>query len=158
MKKYAKKRVAAAETQIEEQVQQDVAAPGPEDILQRMQQQLSSIERKIDSLVNKQPAQHRQPDRQHGDARRERQMFKVVCADCGNECEVPFKPSGDRPVYCRECFSTRKNSSPFSERRDEGGRRAEHRREERHEHKHRDENARFIEKKKRQQKHKSRRR
>ncbi|MDD5681408.1 MAG: hypothetical protein PHI59_09245, partial [Candidatus Omnitrophica bacterium] len=24
------------------------------------------------------------------------------------ECEVPFKPSGDRPVYCKECFSKRK--------------------------------------------------
>jgi len=27
---------------------------------------------------------------------------------CNKECEVPFKPSGDRPVYCKECFSKRK--------------------------------------------------
>jgi CxxC-x17-CxxC domain-containing protein len=33
-----------------------------------------------------------------------RQMFKAVCAECGNECEVPFKPSGDRPVLCSACF------------------------------------------------------
>ena len=33
-----------------------------------------------------------------------REMHKAVCADCGNECEVPFKPSEDRPVYCRDCF------------------------------------------------------
>ena len=37
-----------------------------------------------------------------------REMHKVTCADCKKECEVPFKPSGDRPVYCRECFSKRK--------------------------------------------------
>jgi len=38
-----------------------------------------------------------------------REMHKATCADCQKECEVPFKPSGDRPVYCRECFSKRKN-------------------------------------------------
>lgn len=37
-----------------------------------------------------------------------KEMHKAVCADCGNECEVPFKPSGDRPVYCRDCFSKHK--------------------------------------------------
>ena len=34
----------------------------------------------------------------------DRKMYKAVCADCGKECDVPFKPTGDRPVYCRECF------------------------------------------------------
>jgi CxxC-x17-CxxC domain-containing protein len=38
-----------------------------------------------------------------------REMHKAVCADCGKECEVPFKPSGDRPVYCKECFMKRKS-------------------------------------------------
>ena len=33
-----------------------------------------------------------------------REMHKAVCAECKQECEVPFKPSGDRPVYCRDCF------------------------------------------------------
>jgi len=33
-----------------------------------------------------------------------RKMFKAICADCGKECEVPFKPMEGRPVYCRECF------------------------------------------------------
>ena len=27
-----------------------------------------------------------------------REMSKATCSDCGKECEVPFKPSGDRPV------------------------------------------------------------
>ncbi|WP_081477319.1 CxxC-x17-CxxC domain-containing protein [Methanocella arvoryzae] len=33
-----------------------------------------------------------------------REMHKAVCADCKKECEVPFAPSGDRPVYCQDCF------------------------------------------------------
>jgi len=41
---------------------------------------------------------------------KERSMHKAVCADCGKSCDVPFKPSGDRPVYCRECFSKHKPS------------------------------------------------
>ena len=39
-----------------------------------------------------------------------REMHKANCADCQKECEVPFKPSGGRPVYCKECFSKRKDS------------------------------------------------
>jgi CxxC-x17-CxxC domain-containing protein len=36
-----------------------------------------------------------------------RQMYSVVCADCGQQTEVPFEPRGDRPVYCRDCFAKR---------------------------------------------------
>jgi len=37
-----------------------------------------------------------------------REMHKVTCADCGKETEVPFKPDGTRPVYCRECYQNHK--------------------------------------------------
>ncbi|NQU98448.1 DNA-directed RNA polymerase [Candidatus Woesearchaeota archaeon] len=37
-----------------------------------------------------------------------REMHKATCADCKNECEVPFKPTEGKPVYCKECFSKRK--------------------------------------------------
>jgi len=43
-----------------------------------------------------------------GGDRSPREMHKVVCADCGNECTVPFKPSNDRPVYCRDCYGKHK--------------------------------------------------
>jgi CxxC-x17-CxxC domain-containing protein len=33
-----------------------------------------------------------------------REMHKAICSNCGKECEVPFKPSGSKPVFCRECF------------------------------------------------------
>ncbi len=36
-----------------------------------------------------------------------KQMFRATCANCGNKCEVPFKPSGDKPVLCRECFGNK---------------------------------------------------
>lgn len=38
----------------------------------------------------------------------ERKMHKVTCAECGQETEVPFKPDGRRPVYCKECYRKRK--------------------------------------------------
>ncbi|MCW4006061.1 MAG: hypothetical protein NWF04_05645 [Candidatus Bathyarchaeota archaeon] len=37
-----------------------------------------------------------------------REFHKATCADCGKECEVPFKPDGTRPVYCRECYAKRR--------------------------------------------------
>lgn len=37
-----------------------------------------------------------------------RELHKAICADCGNECELPFKPTGERPVYCRDCFGKHK--------------------------------------------------
>ena len=33
-----------------------------------------------------------------------REMFEVVCAECGCTTQVPFKPVNDRPVYCRDCY------------------------------------------------------
>jgi len=41
-----------------------------------------------------------------------RQMYPAICSACGKETEVPFQPSGDKPVYCRECFQQRRASSP----------------------------------------------
>lgn len=35
----------------------------------------------------------------------QREMHDVTCAACGVQTQVPFRPSSDRPVYCRDCFS-----------------------------------------------------
>ncbi|MEI6494679.1 MAG: CxxC-x17-CxxC domain-containing protein [bacterium] len=40
-------------------------------------------------------------------------MHQAICAECGNSCEVPFRPSGDKPVYCSNCFGSKKG---FDER------------------------------------------
>ncbi|HPT08582.1 MAG TPA: hypothetical protein PLE28_02720 [bacterium] len=47
---------------------------------------------------------NRNSDRRSFD-RRDKSMVKVVCDNCHKECEVPFKPSGDKPVYCDDCFN-----------------------------------------------------
>lgn len=46
------------------------------------------------------------PFRAHGFKRTSgpREMHKAVCSECGKECEVPFKPTEGRPVYCKECW------------------------------------------------------
>lgn len=33
-----------------------------------------------------------------------REMFKTVCSNCNKECEVPFRPTSGKPVYCSDCF------------------------------------------------------
>ena len=50
--------------------------------------------------------------------RNDRETFRATCADCGKSCELPFKPSNGRPVYCRDCF--KKHSPEESHGRDSG--------------------------------------
>jgi len=37
-----------------------------------------------------------------------REMHKATCSECGKECEVPFKPTEGKPVYCKECYMKKK--------------------------------------------------
>ena len=46
--------------------------------------------------------------RRSRDGGEQRQMYTVVCAECGKETEVPFEPKNDRPVYCRDCFDAQR--------------------------------------------------
>ncbi len=41
-----------------------------------------------------------------------REMHSAVCAACGKTCQVPFQPSGEKPVYCSDCFQGQRNNSP----------------------------------------------
>ena len=38
-----------------------------------------------------------------------RQEYEVTCSQCGQPTTVPFKPTLDRPVYCRTCFQARRS-------------------------------------------------
>ena len=45
------------------------------------------------------------------------ELFPAVCFECKRNCEVPFRPTGDKPVYCLDCFNRQphvpgRNSSP----------------------------------------------
>lgn len=42
---------------------------------------------------------------------RDVQLFKATCSECGKPCEVPFKPSGDKPVYCKDCFNNKRDDN-----------------------------------------------
>ena len=46
-----------------------------------------------------------------GRDRRPMEMHEAVCAKCGKECQVPFRPSGDKPVLCSDCFRESGGSS-----------------------------------------------
>jgi len=39
-------------------------------------------------------------------------MTKVTCASCGVDCEVPFNPTSNKPVYCSDCFRKQNKDSP----------------------------------------------
>lgn len=43
-----------------------------------------------------------------------KEMFDAVCGSCGNDCTVPFRPTGEKPVLCSDCF----DKSGGRERRD----------------------------------------
>ena len=43
--------------------------------------------------------------------RPQRQMYPAVCSECGKETQVPFQPRGDKPVYCSDCFASRRQGS-----------------------------------------------
>jgi len=43
------------------------------------------------------------------------EMFSATCATCNKQCEVPFRPNGEKPVYCRDCFRNQ-NDAPTGDR------------------------------------------
>lgn len=44
-------------------------------------------------------------DNRKSQGRPEREQFTAICAECGQEAKIPFKPREDRPVYCSDCFA-----------------------------------------------------
>lgn len=51
-----------------------------------------------------------------GDRGEKPTMHPATCDKCGKACEVPFKPMGSKPVYCKDCFV--KPTDSFSDRSD----------------------------------------
>jgi CxxC-x17-CxxC domain-containing protein len=43
-----------------------------------------------------------------------KQMYSATCSTCGKPCEVPFKPLGDRPVFCKDCFRSQRDGAAIS--------------------------------------------
>ena len=53
----------------------------------------------------------------------DREDTTVTCADCGDQCTVPFVPRSNKPVYCSDCFRQYKPDNPDNDRpsRDDRG-------------------------------------
>ena len=50
------------------------------------------------------PSCRAEKKRQFRESRGPRQMYPVICSECGKEATVPFQPKGDKPVLCDDCF------------------------------------------------------
>jgi CxxC-x17-CxxC domain-containing protein len=92
----------------------------------QIQGQLAVLDRKLDSFMTKsltelaqalaaskpvvRPQVHMPPSVRPAQSEfpLRRPMYAVICYECGKDSELPFKPSGNRPVYCKECFAKRK--------------------------------------------------
>jgi len=87
-------------------------------LINKIQAQLIELNKKVDTLINRSLPAARPSSTPHVDRtnlavrsnerNKGRVMHKAICADCNKECSIPFKPTGDRPVYCQECFARRK--------------------------------------------------
>lgn len=51
----------------------------------------------------------KKPFRKGGADRRDhdapKQLYTAECSNCHAQCEVPFRPNGSKPVFCRNCFN-----------------------------------------------------
>ena len=114
----AKKSVKQKSAQSAASAQQDVVG-----LITTLIGKLVVLEAKIDNVLNRVSQRPQEAPRQQPaqvapvmQNNNRRSMHKAVCADCRKECEVPFRPSADRPVYCKNCFTARKRKDTFMPR------------------------------------------
>ena len=98
--------------------------PYLEGLMAKLLERLLSLEKKMDTVIARtgkssaSPGQAVSPQNPAppGSPRGDRTLYEAICADCHKVCEVPFRPSEDRAVYCKECFARRKSggSKPFA--------------------------------------------
>ena len=46
----------------------------------------------------------------HNSGERREVKFQATCSECNKTCEVPFRPNGSKPVYCKDCFGAKKGA------------------------------------------------
>ena len=78
------------------------------EVLARLEVQIATLDKKLDALImqssHKPMERSSYSNRGFDDRKTGKMQYKAVCAECGQACGVPFKPSGGRPVFCSECF------------------------------------------------------
>ncbi|MFH1283088.1 MAG: CxxC-x17-CxxC domain-containing protein [bacterium] len=91
-----------------------------------IKRKLDILEKKIDSLLSQSTLQqsrkshfqfsHQEKgNRDYGSTGIN--LTKATCSACHKACKIPFKPTGNRPVYCSDCFSKRKKDDSFQSNR-----------------------------------------
>ena len=85
-------------------------------LITKIQEQLIALNKKVDVLMmralvgsSNMPANQKPVEKP--EHHKEKVMYPAICADCNKECSLPFKPSGDRPVYCKDCFALRRSGN-----------------------------------------------
>lgn len=48
--------------------------------------------------------------------------YKATCAECGKSCDVPFRPTSGKPVYCNDCFGAKRETEDRAPRKEFGNR------------------------------------
>lgn len=92
-------------------------------VMMKVAERLEALEKKMDLVIQQTTARfsemrhggqniQRPGGSQHSEASQQqsrgRPLYQAICADCCKQCEVPFRPTPERPVYCKECFVKRK--------------------------------------------------
>lgn len=88
--------------------------PFVEGLMGKLLDRLTALEKKVDVLVSR--SQTLAPNGgakapqapQLQALRHERTMYEAICANCSKVCEVPFRPTEERPVYCKACWAERR--------------------------------------------------
>ena len=71
-----------------------------------------NFDRKDSERSDKRPSNNRRDFRPRFSE--ERSMHKVTCDSCGESCEVPFKPTKGKPIYCDACSKKNKNQEKMT--------------------------------------------
>lgn len=105
MKKSSKSKNKAASVRVD---------PYLEGLMAKLLERLVAVEKKLDTVVTQTAGKASGNSAQSAASpakqpRNDRTMYEAICADCHKVCEVPFRPSEERPVYCKQCFAKRKS-------------------------------------------------
>ncbi|MCZ7645079.1 MAG: zinc-ribbon domain containing protein [Planctomycetota bacterium] len=61
--------------------------------------------RRCKECREKRKAKAESEERKAAEAARHQTAHRVICASCGIETSVPFKPDPSRPVFCKQCYT-----------------------------------------------------
>ncbi len=101
----APKTVPVEKPQAEERVETGTPKVQPEEPARPEPIEEKTVSQETEERVEEISGQetHTRPLPEEG-KQEERPMYAAVCASCGTEIEVPFRPDGKRPTFCKDCL------------------------------------------------------